>query len=99
MEKTNYTKLIQKASTLEELNTIKNSFLSECAEREKKISVGNLLGQIKNFTDAAYVFESIAPALLSKRGGKGLVKTYTTVIKENDSLKTLYLYQEGLKEK
>ena len=89
---------IKKATTIEELNTLKENFLSECNKREKRILVSEMLNNIRDFVTAKNVFESIATNLLSKKEGKTILNKYTKVIKENKSLKTLYTYSEGLKE-
>ena len=89
---------IKKANTIEELNTLKEKFLSECNKREKRILVSEMLDNIRDFVTAKNVFESIATHLLSKRSGKDIINNYTKIIKENKSLKTLYIYAEGLKE-
>ena len=65
--------------------------------REKKIAVTQLLAKINNFCDAKAMFESIAPSLISMKSGKQLINKYINIIKENKSLKTLYmLIMKGL---
>lgn len=98
MKNTNYKQIIQQANTLAELENIKNDFISECQKRESKIKVSEMLHKIDNFGLAKNVFESITTSLLSKKGGKGLINKYVSIIKENNSLKTLYAYHEGLNE-
>lgn len=98
MKNTNYKQLVQEASTVEELNSIKEDFLKECQKRENNISVNQLLSKVKNFGSAKAMFESMIPSLLSKKNGKKLINQYTKIIKENKSLKTIYAYVEGLKE-
>lgn len=98
MKNTNYKQLVQEASTVEELNSIKEDFLKECQKRENNISVNQLLSKVKNFGSAKAMFESMVPSLLSKKNGKKLINQYTKIIKENKSLKTIYAYVEGLKE-
>lgn len=98
MKQTNYMQTISKANTLEELTQIKESFLSECKKREQTILVSNILGQINDFCGAQAIFESMIVPLMGKKGGKNLINKYTKVIKENKSLKTIYAYNEGLKE-
>lgn len=95
--KTNYTKSIANAQTMEEIAQIKEAFLSECTKREQKIMVSNILGQITNFCGAQTMFESLIVPLMKEKGGKQLINRYVTTIKENKSLKTLYAYNEGLK--
>ena len=94
--KNNYKKLIQEATTFEELDSLKEEFLNECTIRENKIKVGLLLNNINNICDAKHLFESIVVALLPKKEGKKLINNYVNTIKENKSLKTIYTYQEGL---
>lgn len=89
---------INNINTIDELNKIKDNFLLECENRKKKIIVSEMLSNIVDFITAKSVFESVAPYLLSKKGGKELVNSYTRVIKENKSLRTLYTYNEGLNE-
>ena len=96
MEK-KYIQLIKKTNSLNELNNIKNDFLAECKKQENKINVSNLLFQINNFCGAKTLFESLAPSLISKKDGKKIINKYVNIIKENNSLKTLYAYYEGLK--
>lgn len=98
MKNTNYKQIIQQANTLAELENIKNDFISEYQKRESRIKVSEMLHKIDNFGLAKNVFESITTSLLSKRGGKGLINKYVNIIKENNSLKTLYAYHEGLNE-
>ena len=93
-----YSKLIQNTKTFDELETLKQGFLKECENQHNKIAVANILGTINNFGDAKVMFESIVPTLLSKKGGKKLIKDYTNIVKENKSLKTIYAYHEGLRE-
>jgi hypothetical protein len=97
MKNNNYTKSILNANTLEEVALIKESFLTECENREKKILVSGILAQIQNFGGAQAMFESLIVPLLKEKGGKRLIKRYINTIKENKSLKTLYTYNEGLK--
>ena len=92
-----YIQLIKKTNSLNELNNIKNDFLAECKKQENKINVSNLLYQINNFCGAKTLFESLAPSLISKKDGKKIINKYVNIIKENNSLKTLYAYYEGLK--
>lgn len=98
MKNTNYKQIIQQANTLAELENIKNDFISECQKRESRIKVSEMLHKIDNFGLAKNVFESITTSLLSKKEGKGLINKYVSIIKENNSLKTLYAYHEGLNE-
>jgi hypothetical protein len=98
MGKTNFSKLIQNTKTFNELETLKQGFLNECEKQYNRIAVATSLLTINNFGDAKMMFESIVPALLNKKSGKSLIKKYTNIIKENQSLKTLYTYYEGLKE-
>ena len=95
--KTNYTKSISQATTIEELSQIKEAFLSECLQREQKILVSSILSQINNFCGAQAMFESLIIPLMKEKGGKQLINRYVATIKENKSLKTLYAYNEGLK--
>lgn len=87
---------IKKANSISELNKIKESLLNECEKQEKRILVNDVLNNINDFVTAKVVFESLASSLLYKTGGKHLINTYTNIIKENKSLKTLYSYSEGL---
>jgi hypothetical protein len=96
--KTNYTQSILNAKTLDELAQIKQSFLSECTKREQKILVSNILSQVNNFCGAQIMFESLIVPLMKEKGGKKLINRYVNIIKENKSLKTLYAYNEGLKQ-
>ena len=96
MDKTNFSKLIQKAKTFEELETLKEGFLAECRKQYDRISVSILLESINSFGDVKTMFESIVPTLLGKKNGKNLINQYVKVIKENKTLKTLYAYHEGL---
>ena len=97
MENKKYNKkTISNVTTLEELNSLKNSFLNECTKREQKIKVSNLLNKVSDFGCAKTMFESMIPSLLSKKGGKSIIKNYVKTIKENKSLKTIYTYYEGL---
>lgn len=89
---------IKKANSISELNKIKENFLKECEKQEKRILVNEKLNNINDFVTAKVVFESLAPSLLYKKGGKRLINNYTKIIKENKSLKTLYSYNEGLKQ-
>ena len=91
-----YQKITQQATTLAELEQIKNDFLNECAKRADKITVSNLLENVKSFGGAKHMFESISSELLSKKGGKELINKYVKTIKENKSLKTIYTFIEGL---
>lgn len=91
-----YIQVIQGTKTLSDLNQIKEDFLAECKKHECKIMVSNLLGSIDNFCSAKHIFETMAIPLMSKRGGKKLINNYTKIIKENESLRTLYAYHEGL---
>lgn len=96
--KTNYTQRISNAQTLEDLEQVKTSFLSECTKREQKILVANILSQVNNFCGAQALFESLIVPLMKEKGGKQLINRYINTIKENKSLKTLYVYNEGLKQ-
>lgn len=96
--KSEYLNRINKINTLSELENLKNEFLNECEKRATKIKVSNLLGEAKNFCGSKSMFESLAPTLMSKKGGKNIINKYVNTIKENKSLKTLYAYYEGLKE-
>lgn len=87
---------IKKANSISELNKVKESLLNECEKQEKRILVNEMLSNINDFITAKVVFESLASSLLYKIEGKGLINTYTKIIKENKSLKTLYSYSEGL---
>lgn len=87
---------IKKAKNISELNKLKENLINECNKQEKKILVNEILNNINDFVTAKSVFESLAPSLLYKTNGKNLINTYTKVIKENKSLKTLYSYNEGL---
>lgn len=98
MGKTNFSKYIQNTKTFEELETLKQGFLTECEVQHDRIAVANALGSINNFGDAKVMFESLIPSLLGKKEGKTLIKKYTNTIKENKSLKTIYAYHEGLKD-
>lgn len=89
---------IKKVNTIEELNKLKENFISECNKREKRILVSEMIGSIQDFVTAKKIFESVAVQLMSKKDGKALINKYTKVIKENRSLKTLYAYNEGLNE-
>ena len=95
--KKKYEQIIKKTNSLNELNDIKNDFLAECKKQENKINVSNILYQIDNFCGAKTLFESLAPSLMRKKGGKNIINKYVNVIKENKSLKTIYAYYEGLK--
>ena len=96
MEKKNYKTLVQNAKTFVELENIKNDFLNECAKQHDLIAVSQITENIKNFGDAKAIFECITPSLLKVKGGKTLINKYAKVIKENQSLKTLYAYHEGI---
>ena len=87
---------IKKANSISELNKVKESLLNECEKQEKRILVNEMLSNINDFITAKVVFESLASSLLYKTEGKHLINTYTNIIKENKSLKTLYSYSEGL---
>ena len=89
---------IKKTNTIEELNKLKEKFISECNKREKRILVSEMINNIQDFITAKNVFESIIVPLMSQKGGKGIINKYTKVIKENKTLKTLYAYNEGLNE-
>lgn len=91
-----YKQMILKSNTLDELNDVKEKFMTECLKREKKIKVSNILNQVQNFGGAKSLFESIAPSLMSKKGGKGLINNYVKIIKENKSLRTIYSLCEGV---
>lgn len=98
MSNTNYKQAILKANTIEELNSVKNAFLSECDKRENKIKISNILQKVGNFGSAKNMFESMIVSLLPKKDGKKLINKYVSTIKENKSLKTIYTYIEGLNE-
>lgn len=98
MGKTNFSKYIQNTKTFDELETLKQGFLTECEKQYNRIAVANTLGKINNFGDAKVMFESLIPSLMSKKTGKALINTYVKTIKENTSLKTIYAYHEGLKD-
>lgn len=94
----NYTQKLKTINTLEELNQLKESFLSDCKIRENKILVTETIKQINSFGGAQNIFESLIIPLMRKENGKKLINKYTSTIKENKSLKTIYTYNEGLKE-
>lgn len=96
MKNINYKQIIQKINTLDELEVVKNDFLSECVKRENKIKTSEIINKIDNFGSAKHIFENISHHLLQKKGGKALINKYINVIKENKSLKTLYACHEGL---
>ena len=98
MKTQDYMQNIKNVNTIQELEILKENFLSECEKRRKKIMVSKILESVKNFGDIKDLFESIAPSLLSKKEGKELINRYTKIIKENNSLKTIYAFHEGLKE-
>lgn len=96
MENVNYRELISNCKNIEELNNLKNDFLYECKEREDNLLVEQLLNKITDFGVAKTIFESMIPSLLSKKQGKNIINKYVKTLKENNSLKTLYTYCDGL---
>lgn len=96
MQQNKYIKNLHQITSIDELNSFKENFLSECSKREKKILVSNIINEIQNFCVAKHIFESIAPHLLNKKEGKSIINNYINTIKENKSIKTLYVYNEGL---
>ena len=98
MNKNNYTNIIQKAKTFEDLEALKQGFLAECERQHNKIAMGERIMSIKSFGDIKMMFESLIPSLLGKKEGKTIIRNYINTIKENQELTTLFGYHEGLKD-
>ena len=96
-KKNDYIQIIKSIKNMDEMNQLKTDFLNECKKRENKIAVSNILNDVNNFCNAKNMFETLAPSLMSKKGGKDIINKYVNIIKENNSLKTIYAYYEGLK--
>ena len=93
----NIYKIFSNINSFDELENVKNTFLIECEKHHDKLTVNNLVESINNITDAQSIFESIIPSLMSKKDGKKYINGYINILKENESLKTIYSLYEGLK--
>lgn len=97
METKSYNALVVSARTLKDLELVKENFLRDYDKQKNVISVADLLSETKNFGDAKAMFESMIPSLLKMKGGKSLINKFAKIVKENQSLKTLYALHEGVK--
>lgn len=89
-------KRIFNATTIEEINTIKNEFNRLCESRVEKLNLLNRISEISSFGELKTIFESIAPSLFASAYGRNCIKRFVNTINENKTLQTMYLLNENI---
>lgn len=89
-------KKVLNASTIEDVEILRNEFNTLCESRIEKLNFLNRLGDISSFSELKTIFESMAPSLLSTKDGRNCIKSFLKTINENQSLQTAYLLNENI---
>lgn len=89
-------KKVLNASTIEDVEILRNEFNTLCESRIEKLNFLNRLGNISSFSELKTIFESMAPSLLSTKDGRNCIKSFLKTINENQSLQTAYLLNENI---
>ena len=89
-------KRIFNATTIEEIDTIKNEFNRLCETRVEKLNLLNRISEISSFGELKTIFEAIAPSLFASAYGRNCIKRFVNTINENKTLQTMYLLNENI---
>lgn len=87
---------ILNATTVDEIDTIKNEFNCLCEARINKLNLLSKISDITSFGEIKTIFESIAPSLFSSSLGRNCIKHFVKTINENKTLQTMYLLNENI---
>ena len=97
--KNTYDEKMGKAQSVEELNTLKESFDKTYEKCLKSLEAKNFAKSIsgKNFGYIKEAFESLSPELFKTKTGRGIIGKYVKCVKENNELAKMHALYESFR--